>query len=351
MTGYILLSDGLRLDGPLRGAAKTAMGYLVVNTGVVGFQEMATDPAYKGGILALTYPEICNVGVTEAFAESPQIQPAAMVVKVLSETESHYLAEGSLDGALSKAGVPCLTGIDTRALAVHLREKGEMPAAVAPADADPDDLAKKLSALARPEYEPSEAVDIGDGKTQPTVAVINLGVRRSLLEQLARHARVQVFAHDASAKDILSAKPAGEVVSDGPFDALPPQKTVEMLGELLGALPVLGCGLGHVALGAALGCEPIRLSKGHHGANYPVRNSQSGKVVLTQQRHTTVLDRQSVETSKLAQLTWQNIQDGSVEGIATEDGRAVGFQDMLAAPAPGATNPHLEEFIRRCLAE
>ena len=133
MTGYILLSDGMRLDGQLRGAAKTAMGYLVANTGVVGFQEMATDPAYKGAVLALTYPEIGNVVVTGAFAESPGIQPIAMVVKVLSETQSHYLAEGSLEDALIQAGVPCLTGIDTRALAVHLREKGEMPAAVAPA--------------------------------------------------------------------------------------------------------------------------------------------------------------------------------------------------------------------------
>jgi len=103
-----------------------------------------------------------------------------------------------------------------------------------------------------------------------------------------------------------------------------------------------------VALGAAMGCEPIRLTKGHHGANYPVRNPRSGKVEITLQRHTTVLDRRSVEASKRVELTWENIQDGSVEGIAAEDGRAVGFQDMLAAPAPGATNPHLEEFLRRC---
>ncbi|KPK57745.1 MAG: hypothetical protein AMK73_09845, partial [Planctomycetes bacterium SM23_32] len=159
-----MLADGMRLGGQLKGTAQVAVGWLAANTAVVGFQEMATDPTYRGAVLAFTYPEVGNVGVTDAFSESPRVQAAALVVKVLSEYRSHYRAERDLEDLLREGGVPCLCGVDTRGVAVHLREAGEMAAAVAPADADPDDLLQRLASFGRPGVPPTDTVRLdGDG--------------------------------------------------------------------------------------------------------------------------------------------------------------------------------------------
>jgi len=316
MDGYILLADGTRLEGKLAGARKTAVGWLAANTAVVGFQEMLTDPVYLGRILVFTYPEIGNVGVTKAFSESPQVQAAGLVIKVLSEYRSHYLSEDSLENMLANAGVPCLTDIDTRGLAVHMREHGEMAAAIAIADADPNEMKAKLAALKRPEFKPTECSGPAKAGSGPTVAVLNLGARRSQLDQLALCCRPVLVPHDASPDAVMATKPTGLFISDGPGADAPPQASVKTIKALLGRLPMLGCGLGHVALGMALGCKPAFLKRGHHGANYPVRNLSTGKVEVTQQRHTVMLDRGSVEASREAELLWENMNDSSVEGLA-----------------------------------
>jgi len=345
MKGYVLLADGLRLDGELRAASETAVGWLAANTGVVGFQEMTTDPAYKGRILAFTYPEVGNVGVTAEFAESGRVQVGAVVVKVLAQTMSHYRAEGSLEDALLQAGVPCLEGIDTRWLAVHLREHGEIPAAVAPADADADQLLEQLKSLSRPAFCATDLAGLGGQTSGPRVAVLNLGMRRSDLAQLERVCAPVVFAHDAAAEEIQEIAPDGVIVSDGPSCGVPPEQAVATVAELLGEFPVLGLGLGCVALGMAVGCTPDYLTRGHHGANCPVRDLESGKVQVTLQRHTVVLNRQSVQDSAQAELLWENINDGSVEGIRIPEMRAVGLQPVAAAPNPAEVNAQVRRFV------
>jgi len=345
MDGYILLADGMRLDGKLAGSSRKAIGWVAANTSVVGFQEMATDPAYKGRILVFTYPEVGNVGTAARFAESSRVQVAGLVVKVLSEYRSHYLSEDSLQNTLAGADVPCLTGVDTRGLAVHVREYGEMAAAIAPIDADADRLREELAALEWPEFEPTEAPSVPAGGSNVRVAVLNLGARNSQLCQLASCASLKVFPHDAPARALLGCKPAGVFISDGPGGVLPPQQSVKAVKALVGKVPVLGCGLGHVALGMALGAEPMFLKRGHHGANYPVRNIADGAVEVTQQRHTVVLERKSVEDSPELELLWENINDATVEGIRAADGSAVGLQSILAAPQPGMVNAHVREFV------
>ena len=346
MDGYILLADGMRLDGTLAGSPRMAIGWLAANTAVVGFQEMATDPAYKGRILVFTYPEVGNVGTAARFAESSRVQVAGLVVKVLSEYRSHYLSEDSFQNTLAGADVPCLTGIDTRGLAVHVREHGEMAAAIAPGDADPDEIREALASLERPEFEPTEDPSVPAGDSDVRVAVLNLGVRKSQLQQLSRCASPVLLACDADAEAVMACGPAGVFVSDGPGGALPPQQSVETIRALVGKVPVLGCGLGHIALGMALGAEPAFLKRGHHGANYPVRNSAADAVEVTQQRHTVVLERKSVESSPELELLWENINDSTVEGVRAADGSAVGLQAILAAPQPGVVNAHIREFVQ-----
>jgi len=345
MEGYLLLADGMRLNGTLKGARNTAIGWLVANTAVVGFQEMATDPAYKDALLAFTYPEVGNVGAADRFSESAQVQVSGLVVKVLSEHRSHYLSEDDFEAMLQGAGVPCLCGVDTRGVAVHLREKGEMAAAVAPADTDPKRLQSALDGFERAVFKPSTTQGFPEGSDGPDVAVLDLGIRRSQLQQLALCCRPACHAYDTSADDILAHGPDGVVVSDGPGTTVPPAETVETIGGLLGRVPILAFGLGHVALGLALGCEASFLRRGHHGANCPARNVHTGKAAVTLQRHSVVLDHDSVAESAEAELIWEHMNDGTVEGIASADGTAEGLQFIPAPAQPGFVNEHIRCFI------
>ena len=345
MKGYILLADGMRLDGVLAGAAKTALGWLVANTAVVGFQEMATDPAYKDRVLAFTYPEVGNVGITKSFSESARLQVAGLVVKVLSEYRSHYLSEDSLENMLKRGGVPCLTGVDTRGLAVHMREHGEMPAAIAPAETNPDELRKRLVSLPRPEFKPTEGPVPQAGDSHKRVATINLGVRNSTVRQLNLCCRTTVLPYNADAKTVLSSARQGVFVSDGPGGVLPPEETVATIKALVGRVPLLACGLGHVALGVALGCKAVFLKRGHHGANYPVRNVEHGRVEVTEQRHTVMLDRTSVTENPKVKLLCENINDSTAEGVRAADGAAIGLQSTLAPAQAGMVNPYIKQFV------
>lgn len=351
MEGYLLLADGMRLDGVLNGAPETAIGWLVANTAVVGFQEMITDPAYRGAIVAFTYPEVGSVGVAEQFSESAGVQAAGVLVKVLSEFRSHYQAEEDLEQMLAGAGVPCLCGVDTRGVAVHLREEGEMAAAIAPAEVDEAELLDRLQGAGRPDYSPPQPGPGSGGDGGPKVAVLNLGIRRSELAQLARGCRPEVLPADATADDVLAAEPDGLFVSDGPGMTAPPQKAVQTVSELVGRLPVLAAGLGHVALGAALGCRLAFLKRGHHGVNCPVRNVQTGEVAVTSQRHSSVLDRGSVEDSPDVELTHEHINDRTVEGIATADETAVGLQFMPVPSEPGTVSAPIADFLANLGAE
>ncbi len=345
MQGHLLLADGLRLEGTLRGAPQTAFGWLVANTSVVGFQEMATDPAYKGTILGFTYPEVGAVGVAERFAESASVQVAAVLVKVLSEFRSHYLAEDDFEAMLRAAEVPCLCGVDTRGVAVHLREHGEMAAAVVSEEADLDKVREQLKGFERPAFRASELPEPPRGGSGPRVAVLDLGMRASQLKQLSRCCAPVALPHDASPEQVTETDPAGLFISDGPATCLPPQGAVETVRSLAGELPIMACGLGNVALGLALGCRATFLRRGHHGANCPVRNLLTDEVSVTHQRHSVVLDRQSVEESDRVELLWENINDGTVEGIRAAELNATGLQDMLPGPCPGAVSPHIERFV------
>jgi carbamoyl-phosphate synthase small subunit len=347
MEGFLLLRDGTELPGVIRGGAQITAGWLAVNTSVVGFQEMATDPAYKAKILSFTYPEVGNVGVSESFNESADIQAAGLVVKVLSDFTSHYRASDNFEAFLSNHGVPCLTGIDTRGLGIHIRENGEMPAAIAPADADRKKLGELLNSMERQTFEPSSSPAAVKGGTGKRLAVIDLGIRRSQLDQLRLCSKPVICSHDSDPETILSLKPDGLFISDGPGGAMPPEKAVETIKNLLMKLPLLAGGAGHIALGLALGCRPEFLKRGHHGANYPVRNLQDQTAEVTQQRHSLALNRDSVVDNPDVELAWENINDLTVEGILSRDGSAAGFQSVLEPPGTGQVNKHILQFVNR----
>jgi carbamoyl-phosphate synthase small subunit len=220
-----------------------------------------------------------------------------------------------------------------------------MPAAIALEGTDPETLKRPLARRERPEFRPSKTAPVPPSQSALKVAVLSLGVRRSLVQQLSSCSAVEIFPPDAAVQDIMAARPAGVLISDGPGTCLPPMKAVDTIKELIGRAPLLGCGLGHVALGMALECAPTFLKRGHHGANYPVRNVLTGKVEVTQQRHTVALDRRSLEGKPGVEVLSENVNDGTVEGFRATGLSAVGFQQILVAPQAGLVNAHLKAFV------
>ncbi len=345
MNGILLLSDGTKFAGELEGDFSPVTGWLTANTAVVGFQQMLTDPAYRNTLLAFTYPEVGNVGVSDVFSESQGVQPGGIVVRELCQSPSHYRAESGLPDMLSSSGVPCLTGIDTRGLAVHLRKEGEMPAAIASAEFDEKELIKTLANVKRPQWEKTNTTELNAHKSGPDVAVINLGMRSSFTKQLCQCCNPIPFPYDATPDMISKQDPDAVIVTDGPSFNYPPAETVETIKKIAGHTPLLACGLGNTALGLAMGAKMDFFGRGHHGANYPVRRLSDGKIQTTRQQHSVVLNRKSVEKCGNLNVSMLNVNDGSVEGVMSGDGSAIGYQALLSMEGRNNINPHILNFI------
>lgn len=350
MDGFLLLADGTKLEGELRGGYDSPVtGWLTANTGVVGFTQMLTDPSYHNVLLSFTYPEIGNTGVERASLESEDIQPNALIVREVCSYPSHYRSEQGLLDFLNDSNTACLSGIDTRWLAVHLRVKGEMPALIASEEHEQEeaDLLEKISGLQRPVWEQITGTvpPTQSSKDSPNIVLIDLGMRNSFAGQISRCCQPTILQSDATPDAVWEQNPEALIVTDGPAFSHPPHEIVETLKSLTGRLPILACGLGSAALGMAMGCKVEYFQRGHHGANYPVRNTEDNSIENTQQRHSVVLNRQSVEENESVHLAFVNVNDGSVEGIRTSDGSALGYQPLLSSHGKEGINHHILDFF------
>ncbi len=349
MDGFLLLADGTKLEGELRGGYDSPVtGWLTANTGVVGFTQMLTDPVYHKVLLSFTYPEIGNTGVERASLESEDIQPNALIVREVCSYPSHYRSEQGLLDFLNDSNTVCLSGVDTRWLAVHLRMKGEMPALIASEKHEQEeaDLLEKISDLQRPAWEKIRGkASPPQSNDSPNIVLIDLGMRNSFAGQISRCCQPTILQSNATPDTVWEQNPEALIVTDGPAFSHPPHGIVETLKSLTGRLPILACGLGSAALGMAMGCKVEYLQRGHHGANYPVRNIKDNSLENTQQRHSVVLNRGSVEDSENVELAFANVNDGSVEGIRTCDGSALGYQPLLSPRGKDGINSHILDFF------
>lgn len=371
---FLALEDGAVFPGVSRGAPADALGEAVFNTGMTGYEEVLTDPSYAGQIVVFTVPELGNTGFNRADRESAALHPAGLVCRRLNAPSS-WRAEEPLDAALRRAARPALAGVDTRALTLHLRSRGTLKAMIccsgkmASADAvaaarawsglDGQDYASAVSCPAPCDWplpgspEPPAPAALPDGfapaaaPAAPLVAVLDFGVKRNTLRALAAlGARVRVFPAQTPAADLLAARPAGLLLSNGPGDPAALPYAIQTIRALLGELPIMGICLGHQLLALALGARTARLPFGHHGCNHPVRRLADGAVEITSQNHNFVVLEDTLDPA-LATVTHRNLNDGSVEGLEAPALRAFSLQyHPEAAPGPHDATPAFLRFLR-----
>jgi carbamoyl-phosphate synthase small subunit len=346
----LLLEDGTAFDGLAFAAAGEAVGELVLYTGVVGYQEVVTDPSYRGTLVTFTYPIIGSYGVNDEDNESSALQPRGVIIHDYSTTVSNFRATGTFEDLLKKSGVVGIREVDTRAVAVHLREHGEMRAIIASAEADRAELLAKLKAAPSPlaaDLVGELPLEVGcspAGEAKHRVVALNLGVRRSLLAQLAQlGCAVEVVPCAANAADLLARKPDGVLLAGGPGDPRVPGYAIEAARALLGKVPLLGIGLGHQILALALGGQVRRMKLGHHGVNYPVRNLVENRCDITAQNHSFVVDEAAVPAC--VEVTHVNVNDQTIEGIRSRDAGASSVQFHPAPDDMGRPNKILERFL------
>jgi len=351
----LVLADGTVFRGRSIGADGAAVGEVVFNTAMTGYQEILTDPSYCRQIVTLTYPHIGNTGVNEEDPESPRVYAEGLIVRDVPRRHSSWRAQSDLSSYLRRHNIPGIADIDTRRLTRILREKGAQNGCLMAGEIDEKDalakargfpglagmdLAKVVSV--REPYEWTEGRwelgkgyrRVDDAKTH--VVAYDYGIKRNILRMLVeRGSRVTVVPANTPAREVLRMKPDGVFLSNGPGDPEPCDYAIEAIGEILDATrtPVFGICLGHQLMGLASGAKTLKMKFGHHGANHPVKDLDSGQVVITSQNHGFAVDPATLQAN--LRPTHVSLFDGSLQGLARTDRPAFCFQGHPeASPGP-----------------
>ena len=363
----LVLADGTVFRGRSIGADGAAVGEVVFNTAMTGYQEILTDPSYCRQIVTLTYPHIGNTGVNEEDPESPRVYAEGLIVRDVPRRHSSWRAQSDLSSYLRRHNIPGIADIDTRRLTRILREKGAQNGCLMAGEIDEKDalakargfpglagmdLAKVVSV--REPYEWTEGRwelgkgyrKVDDAKTH--VVAYDYGIKRTSLRMLVeRGSRVTVVPATTPAREVLRMKPDGVFLSNGPGDPEPCDYAIEAIGEILDATrtPVFGICLGHQLMGLASGAKTLKMKFGHHGANHPVKDLDSGQVVITSQNHGFAVDPATLQAN--LRPTHLSLFDGSLQGLARTDRPAFCFQGHPeASPGPHDVGYLFDRFAK-----
>jgi len=334
MKAYLALEDGVVFEGEGFGADGEVFGEVVFNTSLAGYQEILTDPSYKGQIVTMTYPLIGNYGINADDEESEKPWVEGFIIKELSPVVSNYRSQMSLDEYLKKNNKLGIQGIDTRKLVKHLRDYGAKKGVLSTLDHDKEslirkakessslvgrDLVREVTCLKPYVYEKGLVSGFEWGGKPRTeifdIVAVDSGIKRNILRKLNQHGfRVTVVPASASVEEILDYKPRGLFLSNGPGDPSAVPYLVETVRQLIGKLPIFGICFGHQILGQALGGKTSKLKFGHRGGNHPVMDLLTRKIEITSQNHGFVVDIDSLD-SRDVEVTHINLNDKTLEGL------------------------------------
>ena len=370
-TAYVLLEDGTRFDGEACAAEGHAVGEVVFTTGMSGYQESMTDPSFAGQLITFTYPHIGNYGVSAQAMESERVWARAAIMREACNREDAPSAERGWLDWLADCGVPAISGVNTRALVLHIREAGAMRGGIFPAAIE-ESSARELIAAEAPMagqdlaclVTPREVTRHGGGEG-PRIAILDTGIKASMVRELvARGARVSLHPCSSSGTDLLAEDPDAIFLANGPGDPAALGYIVDTVREVVGVKPVWGICLGHQLLCRAVGLETFKLPFGHRGANHPVRDLQTGRVEITSQNHgfaalgpgggRTIDSDEPVRWETdfgAAALSHVNLYDRTVEGLELLDvpGGTVQYHPE-AGPGPHDSLYLFDRFLERIAA-
>ena len=356
--GFLLLEDGTLFRGRLHGAAQPSVAEVVFTTNMTGYQEVFTDPSFRGQIVVMTAPELGNYGVNDEDPESARPQVAGVVCRELARTYSNWRATGSLPEWLAAAGVPVVSEVDTRRLTRHLRTVGVMRGVIAPGTQPTREALAALDACP-----PMEGLDLasvvstrepyawGGAGAETHVVAYDFGIKRNILRLFeAEGVRVTVVPSDTPAEDVLARRPDGVFLSNGPGDpAAIPYAPGNIRRIADAGVPMFGICLGHQLLGLTFGGRTVKMPFGHRGGNQPVKEMATGRVLITSQNHGFAVEGSEAEVAGAPDLevTHVNLNDSTVEGLRHRALPVFGVQyHPEAAPGPHDARGHFAEFLR-----
>ncbi len=354
----MLLEDGAWFPGTAPLPFEPAYAEVVFTTNLSGYQEVFTDPSYLGQIVVMTAPMIGNYGINPEDVESDRPRVAGVVVRELSARASNWRSTGDLIDWLAEAHVPLVADVDTRQLTRHIRSKGAMRGVVALGEQPRDDVRQALAAspsmdgldLASSATTPEEYGDGAAGAAHHVVA-FDFGMKRNIVRLFAKHGcRVTVVPAKTTASRVRELEPDGVFLSNGPGDPAAVAYAIATIRELAdGSLPIFGICLGHQLLGLALGGETVKLPYGHRGGNHPVRDLNTGQVLITSQNHGFAVngDTGGVPGAKSLEVTHLNLNDGTVEGVRHREYPIFAVQyHPEASPGPHDAQGHFQQFLQ-----
>ena len=348
----LILEDGSEYIGYGFGADKTAVCEIVFNTSVTGYQEIVSDPSYTDQAVVMSYPLIGSYGVADEDFESRMISPSGLIIREINENPSNFRSTRSLSELLAENGVPGLYGVDTRKLVRSIRDLGARRGVIADISMTAEEGVKLIADTPVPHDAVSRCSCAKKWYSRTSnprfhVVAVDCGMKSNIVRMLNKNkCNVTIVPYNTSADEILSLRPDGVFISNGPGDPVDVPEVIETLKQLRGKLPIFGICLGHQLIALSYGASTYKLKFGHRGGNHPVRDERTGRIVITSQNHSYAVDDKSLEKTDL-KVSHRNVLDDTVEGLYCDADKVFSVQyHPESAPGPQDGSYLFEVFTK-----